>query len=217
MSTVPIKVIFGTSNKAKLAQMRFVIAHFALPVEIVSAKELLGERAVYEEIGTTVEEVVLNGAAALAAMLGAPVITEDTDFRVEALGDAPGIRSGEFLKNFGRGEILKKMEGVTDRRAVINSAVGYAAPGGAGNKVFVNRVHGTIALAEKFGAGFPDWIAPSAEAPFGGGYNAIFIPDGHDGKTLAEIDPEEAIPWSYRERNFIDALNYILGLGQRSS
>jgi len=203
------KIIFATRNKAKLAQIRFVIDHFKFPVEVIGGKEIFGDKAVYEEIGETVEQVSLNGALAVAKITGLPVITEDTDLRIEALNGEPGIRAGEFLKNFGRAEILKRMKDVANRKAVISSAVAYATPNGT-NKVFLNRIEGKIAGEEKFG-NFSDWVAPTAENSFGGGYNAIFLPNGWD-RTLAEISPTEAIPWSYREKNFIDMINYILSL-----
>ncbi len=203
------KIIFATGNKAKLAQVRFVIEYFKFPVEVIGGKEIFGSKSSYEEIGNTVEQVSLNGALAVAKIIGSAVIVEDTDLRIEALNDEPGIRAGEFLKNFGRTEILKRMENIINRKAVISSAVAYAAPEGA-SKVFLNKVEGKIAEEEKFG-NFPDWIAPTSENSFGGGYNAIFIPSGWD-KTLAEISPVEAIPWSYRERNFIDVIKYVLDL-----
>lgn len=203
------KIIFATRNKAKLAQIRFVIKYLKLPIEVVGVKDFFRDYASYQEIGDTVEQVSLNGALAIAKMIGSPVITEDTDFRIEALNGEPGIKAGEFLKNFGRGEILKRMEGIINRKAIISSAVAYATAEGT-NKIFLNRVEGKIADKEKFG-NFPDWVAPTADNSFGGGYNAIFLPNDWD-KTLAEISPTEAIPWSYRERNFTDVLNYILSL-----
>jgi XTP/dITP diphosphohydrolase len=203
------KVIFATKNKAKLAQIRFVVNHFKLPIEIIGIKDFYSNYTSYEEIGDTVEQVSLNGALAVAKIIGSPIITEDTDFRVEALNGEPGILAGEFLKTFGRVEILKRMSNIENRKAVINSAVSYATPRGE-NKVFLNRLEGKISDKEIFGD-FPDWVAPTSENSFGGGYNAIFLPNGWD-KTLAEISPVEAIPWSYRERNFIDVLNYILSL-----
>lgn len=203
------RILFATTNKAKLAQINFVIAHYKLPVEVIGVYEAFGNTAAYEEVGSTVEDVSRNGALAVARIIGLPVITQDADFRVEALGGEPGIRAGEFLKKFGRGEIIKRMDGITNRTAIINSAVAYATPEGT-SKVFLNAVEGTVAQREQF-SDFPDWIAPTLENSFGGGYNAIFIPNGWD-KTLAQISPEEAIPWSYRERNFIDALHYILEL-----
>ena len=203
------KIIFATGNKAKLAQIRFIIEHFKLPIEVIGVKDFFSNYIPYEELGETVEQVALNGAVEVAKMVGSPVITEDTDLRIEALNGEPGIRAGEFLKNFGRAGILKKMESVVNRKAVISSAIVYATPEGA-SKVFLNKVEGEIAKEEKYSS-FPDWIAPSSENSFGGGYNAIFLPNGWD-KTLAEISPIDAIPWSYREKNFIDMLNYILSL-----
>ncbi len=201
------QLLFATGNNAKLAQLRFVVERCAFPIDIVSARDTYGVEAAYDEIGMTVADVAKNGALFLAAKLRVPIMTEDTDLRVAALDDAPGIRAGEFLKQYGRDEILHRMNGIDDRRAVINSAVAYATPDGD-CKLFVHHVNGRIARAEVC-ADFPSWIAPSAENIFGGGYNAIFVPDGWN-KTLAEISPEEALPWSYRERNFIDVAHYIL-------
>lgn len=203
------EIIFATGNKAKLAQIRFIVEHFKLPMEVIGGKDFCGNCIPYEEIGDTVEQVALNGAIAVAKMIDSPVITEDTDLRIEALNDEPGIRAGEFLKNFGRAEILRRMKGIANKKAVISSAVAYATPDGM-SKVFLNRIEGKIAPEERFG-NFPDWIAPIPENSFGGGYNAIFLPNGWD-KTLAEISPTEAIPWSYREKNFIDVINYIFSL-----
>ena len=203
------KIIFATGNKAKLAQIRFIVEYFKFPLEIISGKKVFGDKVSYEEIGETVEQVAFSGALSVTKMIGSPVITEDTDLRIEALNDEPGIKAGAFLKNFGRAEILKRMKDIKNRKAIISSAVAYATPDGV-NKVFLNKIEGKISEKEKFD-NFPDWIAPSADNTFGGGYNAIFLPNSWS-KTLAEISPTEAIPWSYRERNFSDALNYILYL-----
>lgn len=203
------KIIFATGNKSKIAQIKFIVEHFKFPIEVVGIKDFFSEYKSYDEIGDTVDQVSLNGALSVAKIINLPVITEDTDFRIEALGGEPGIRAGDFLKNFGRREILKRMDGISNRKAVINSAVAYSTPKGI-SKVFINKIEGQIAYEESSG-NFPDWIAPNKDNNFGGGYNAIFIPKGWR-KTLAEISPTESIPWSYRERNFINILNYILSL-----
>lgn len=203
------KIIFATENKAKLAQIRFIVKYFELPIEIIGVKDFYNNYISYEEIGDTVDEVSLNGALVVAKIIGSPVITEDTDLRIEALNYEPGIKAGEFLKNFGRVEILKKMKNITNRKAIISSAVAYATPEGT-SRVFLNKIEGKIAEKEKF-SNFSDWISPTVENPFGGGYNAIFFPNGWN-KTLAEISPIDAIPWSYREKNFINVIKYILSL-----
>jgi len=203
------QIIFATGNKAKLAQIRFVVEHFKFPVEIVSGKEIYGDKAKYEEIGDTVDKVALNGALFVAKSIGLPVITEDTDIRVDVLNGEPGIRAGEYLKNYGREGILERMKDKTNRQASICSAVGYATPGGE-SKLFSNLLRGTISNTERFGQ-FPIWVAPDKDNPWGGGYSPIFIPEGYN-KTIGEISPEDAIPWSYRERNFIEVIKYILNI-----
>ncbi|MBI4359775.1 MAG: hypothetical protein HY564_01620 [Candidatus Jacksonbacteria bacterium] len=132
------EIIFATGNKAKLAQIRFIVEYFKFPVEIINGKEVFGAKVAYEEIGETVEQVALNGALAVAKMIASPVITEDADLRIEALNGEPGIHAGEFLKNFGRAEILKRMNDIVNRKAVISSAVAYATLEGA-SKVFLNK------------------------------------------------------------------------------
>lgn len=200
------EIFFATGNAAKLAQARFVVERLDLSVNVASARERFGDRAKYEEIGDAVETVARNGALDVARRIGLPVFTEDTDLRIDALDGAPGIRAGTFLKEHGRQGILRRLEGEADRRATIRSAVAYANPSGD-VAIFAHSVFGTIAPEERFGA-FPSWIAPSPDAPLDGGYNAIFIPDGQT-RTLAEIPPEEALPWSYRERTFMDVFLFL--------
>src|SRR3989339_613665 len=112
----------------------------------------------------------------------------------------------DISKKYGRVEILRKLNNIDNRSASINSAVAFSAPDGK-NKIFLNTIKGKISKEEKFDK-FPSCISPYTHH-FGGGYNAIFIPNGWN-KTLAEISPEESIPWSYREKNFIDVIKYIL-------
>ncbi|MDE1970071.1 MAG: non-canonical purine NTP pyrophosphatase [Patescibacteria group bacterium] len=203
------QIVFATGNHSKLAQIRFVAGHYDIPIEIINGKETYGDNASYEEIGDNVSDVARNGAIMVAKRIGVPVITEDTDFRVDALGGIPGIHAGAFLKQYGRGEILYRMRDVKNRNAAIRSAVAYATPEGTCN-VFHRTIEGHIAHEEHYGD-YPDWIAPNEHNAYGGGYNAIFIPQDRE-KTLAEISPEEAMPWSYREQNFVNVLTYIIGL-----
>lgn len=199
-------LIFATGNEAKLNQINFVREHYNFPVQIINGKQSYGADVAYAETAATAEEIAVEGALAVARKIGKPVLTEDSTFAVDALNGFPDVKAGLFLKNFGRAEILRIMQFHGDRSATITSACCYAQPDGF-YKSFVNTLRGTITPQEKF-ASFPDWISPQ-EDPMGGGYNAIFIPEGYD-KTLAEISPEEATPWSYREKNFFDVLTYLM-------
>lgn len=200
------QIIFATGNKAKLNQAAFVAQHLGLEVNIISGKTLYGDAADYDEIGTTTEAIAKQGALDVAKRLGTPVIAEDTDFFVDALNGFPSIRGGLFLKTFGREALHKVMIYQENRTCSITSSCCYATPEGV---VFcaTHTVKGTMAKTEAFDPHLPDWISP-ATSPFGGGYNAIFIPEGQT-RTLAEISPAEAMTLGYREQTLSAILKHL--------
>jgi XTP/dITP diphosphohydrolase len=201
------EIVFATSNNAKINQINFIINHFNFPVKIIPGKDFFGDKISPIEKGSNVMEIALNSAIDVSNRIGLPVIAEDTDFQVKALNGKPGIKAGDYLKKHGRRCILKQIEGAKERDAIISSAVAYVNPDGT-VKVFSHIVEGIISNEESF-CNYPDWISPSNENIFGGGYNAIFIPKGKK-KTLAEIDLVSAISFSYREVNFVNLIDYIL-------
>ncbi|MBN1934355.1 MAG: non-canonical purine NTP pyrophosphatase [Anaerolineae bacterium] len=198
---------FATTNQAKLAQLRWIAGHLGSDVCIIAAAERFGEAVRYDEIGETELEIARQGALAVAVRIGVPVLAEDTGLYVDALGGQPGVRAGHYLKQQGRQDILDRLGGVSDRRAEIVSAVAYAAPGGDVS-TWVHRVAGQVIDVERWTPGLPNWIAPTPDNPLGGGYNAIFVPVGET-RTLAEIQPVEAVDWGYREPNFIALLRKL--------
>ncbi len=203
------KIIFATGNSAKINQMNFVKEFIGSPLKIINGKEQYGDDSDYPETQETTEAIAKAGALLVAKKIGHAVIAEDTDLCVEAIDDFPGVRAGLFLKNFGRDGLLKIMKNQKNRRAVITSSCCYATPDG-NYKNFTNKVHGVITATEAFGD-YPDWVSPLHSPLFGGGYSAIFMPDGHN-KTLAEISPEDALNIGYREKNFVDIIRYIENL-----
>ena len=138
------------------------------------------------------------------------MLTEDSVFEVSAVDGRPGLRAGTYLKQHGREGILRALEGQTDRRAFIRSAVALGEPGWE-PVVWSKSIAGRITLEARWRPGLPDWIAPSPEAPLGGGYNAIFVPDPDgEARTLAEIPPAEGLKLGYREPLFYQALKHFL-------
>ena len=109
-------------------------------------------------------------------------------------------RAGRYLQAHGRAGLLRELAGCEDWRAEIVSAVAYATPDGE-CCVYEHRVSGQVLQQEQWTPGLPNWIAPTEESVFGGGYNAVFVPDGET-RTLAEIPPLEALGRGYREPNF---------------
>jgi len=208
-----IDLFFATGNSAKLAQLAFVVSHLRAPIKVISAQERFGDAAKYEESGSSARMISVRGAQEVAQRIGVPVVVEDSTFHVNALDDQPGIHAGQYLKEHGRQGILDALGENANRYAEIISAVTWAHPQGD-IQTFVQVVRGHIARREWVVNGMPDWIGPSPENPLGGGYNAIFIPQG-DTRTLAEVRPTESIKMGYREPNFC-ALVYFLMARSRS-
>ncbi len=200
-------ILFATGNRSKLAQLQFVAQFHNIPLTIENGKEYYGEDASYAEDGKQIEHIALSGAREVAERLGRPVITEDSGFWVEALDSKPGADAKYYLKEYGRDGILQELGATTHRTAMIASAVAYADPN-EHEYVFSYYIEGTISHKEQRDTSLPSWISPSSEKPFDGGFNAIFIPK-NETRTLAQIPPEEAIPWSYRERTFTDVLSVL--------
>ena len=141
------------------------------------------------------------------------VFTEDTDLPYRCTRRLAGIPHRYIPERTGRQRNPFAASKRNDRRATIRSAVAYATPGGD-VAIFAHSVFGTVAL--KCFGDFASWIAPSADTPLNGGYNAIFIPDGQT-RTLADIPPEESFSWSYRERTFADLFLFLRARGETAS
>jgi XTP/dITP diphosphohydrolase len=187
--------------------LRFVIAS-ANPDKVKEIVTVLGATTAVELVPrpTHVPEVVEDGetlldnarlkAQALVAATGVPAVADDTGLEVEALGGAPGVHSARYAGDDATyadnvAKLLSELAALGDR-------------GGQRRACFK-----TVALAA-----FPDGSEVSAEGVLGGsiaravrgengfGYDPVFVPDGGDGRTLAEMDPEEKDAVSHRGRAF---------------
>ncbi len=86
--------------------------------------------------------------------------------------------------------------GLTDRRATVTTALGYADA--AGTRVVQGSVTGTLATEPRGTSGF--------------GYDPIFMPDTDSGhRTYAEMTSEEKNKISHR-RHAVEAMRNGLGL-----
>jgi len=203
-----IELLFATGNPAKLAQLSYVVDYLGAPIKVVSARERFGDDAIYEESGASAHEIAQRGAVELARQLNTPIVVEDTTFHVDALDGGPGVLAGRYLTENGRSAILQATERTGLRKARIISVVAWSSPDGS-TQTWTNAVVGEIARNERWRNGMPTWIAPTADDPLGGGYNAIFIPEGL-GVTLAEVPPATAVAIGYREPNFCALVRFVL-------
>ena len=115
---------------------------------------------------------------------------------VVSVRSLPTRASAWFLDTVGAQGILNMAAGLTDRRATVTTALGYADADGV--QVFAGTVNGTLATEPRGTSGF--------------GYDAIFIPDTDPGhRTYAQMTNEEKNKISHRRRA-VETMRTGLGL-----
>lgn len=125
-----------------------------------------------------------------------PVLVEDTSLVFNALNGLPG----PFVKFFveapnGLENMCRMLDGFTDRSAYGTAIYGYY--NGQEYRFFEAKLHGLIAQHPCGDGGY--------------GWDSIFIPNGYNGLTRAELSPEQDIETynqlrdSQRLREFLQA------------
>jgi XTP/dITP diphosphohydrolase len=140
------------------------------------------------ETGETFADNALIKARAAAAATGGAAIADDSGIEAEALGGAPGVRSARYA---GEGATDAENLALLLREAPAGSGLAYvciiAYVDGAEERVFGGRCSGRVAAEPRGDGGF--------------GYDPAFVPDDiGDGRTMAELAPEEKDAISHRGR-----------------
>jgi XTP/dITP diphosphohydrolase len=147
-----------------------------------------------DEIGTTLVENARLKAAAIAAATGEPAVADDTGLLVDALDGAPGVYSARFA---GEGatyadnvaKLLRELDGVDPERRTARFETVALVRWPDGREIAVTgAVDGVIASAARGDGGF--------------GYDPVFVPAEGDGRTFAELTPDEKHALSHRGRAF---------------
>ena len=169
-----MRMILASNNQKKLLEMQTILAD--LGVELVSQREAGCDFEV-EETGETFEENSLLKAQAVTDATGEIAIADDSGLMVDALDGAPGVHSARFTGSHDDTDeqrylyLLKKLEGVEDRRAKFVCCITCTFPDGD-----VLRARGEC----------PGSIALHPSGNGGFGYDPVFCPDGYD-CTMAEL------------------------------
>ena len=161
----------------------------------VGVRALLAEEAGVdltdvEETGTTFEENAFLKAQSGCLESGMPCIADDSGLAVDALDGAPGVFSARYSGEHGNDDknnelLLENLKDVPmeQRTARFVSAVCCVFPDG--RKITVRgECEGKIAFDLKGNGGF--------------GYDPLFLPDEYEGKTMAQLTPEEKDAISHR-------------------
>jgi XTP/dITP diphosphohydrolase len=180
-----VRFVLATANPDKAEEIAAILAD----VELVPRPPHVPE---VEETGDTLTDNALLKAQALVAATGQAAIADDTGLEVDALGGAPGVRSARYAGEHAAyadnvAKLLRELEGVTDRRARFRTVAVACFPGG--------RAVDSDGLVE-------GEIATEPRGDNGFGYDPVFVPDGGNGRTFAEMDPDDKHALSHRGRAF---------------
>jgi XTP/dITP diphosphohydrolase len=199
MTGVVMELVSATANPHKLAE----ITELLNGVAVVRPRPA-GLADVVEDADTLAGNAELK-VAAVAAVALMPAVADDTGLEVDALAGAPGVRSARYA-----GEPADDVANVTKLLASLDAAGAHrpdqrtarfrtvAVVGWPDGRRVVAEgvVHGVIADRPRGTGGF--------------GYDPVFVPDGGDGRTFAEMDITEKHALSHRGRAFAE-LAQILG------
>ncbi|MEX1286512.1 MAG: RdgB/HAM1 family non-canonical purine NTP pyrophosphatase [Acidimicrobiia bacterium] len=177
------RVVLATKNPDKRAELADVLAGIEGIGPVV---EGLGWPDV-AETEPTLEGNALLKARAVVAATGVAAIADDTGLEVEALGGAPGVHTARYAGPDATYSdnvvaLLAALEGIDDRRARFRTAVAVVTPAGE-ELVVEGKLEGIITHVPRGEGGF--------------GYDPVFDVDG---RTLAELEPEEKHAISHRGR-----------------
>ncbi len=185
-----MRLVIATGNPGKAREIAAVLS----AVEDLELLPRPGDLPEPEENGATLLDNARIKAQAVMAATGEAAVADDTGLEVMALDGAPGLHTARYAgphatfdDNIRR--LLAELEGVAERRARWRTVALVTLPGG-GEIVGEGTCDGTITEAPRGARGF--------------GYDPVFVPDGGDGRTFAELAPEEKNAVSHRGRAFRD-------------
>ncbi len=191
--TRELRLVLATANPDKAAEILEILSS-------VPGLVLLPRPASVPEVEETGDTLLDNARLKARALVEASTtgaVADDTGLEVDALGGAPGVYSARFAGEHATyadnvAKLLDELDRVgahqpERRRARFRcvALVEYAD----GEEVWADgEVTGTIASR------------PVGEAGFG--YDPVFVPDGFDGRTFAEMTSAEKHGVSHRGRAF---------------
>ncbi len=181
--------VLATANPDKAAEIVAILAGAG----VGSVSRPAGVPDV-DETGETLLDNARLKAVALAEATGRPAVADDTGLAVDALGGAPGVYSARFAGPDATyadnvAKLLAELSGVEDDRRTARFETVALVRWPDGREVSATgAVQGLIAAEARGEGGF--------------GYDPVFVPVEGDGRTFAELAPEEKHALSYRGRAF---------------
>lgn len=183
-----MRLLFATGNAHKLVEVRQILAGRGIELLSLADRPEVGE---CPETGDTFEANALEKARYAQQRSGLPCIADDSGIEVDALGGRPGVRSKRFSPEgtdaANNALLLARLEGREDRRARYRCVLALALAPGV-ERTVEGRCEGLIGTGLRGEGGF--------------GYDPLFWPVEHPGRTMAELSMAEKNAISHRGRAF---------------
>ena len=184
-----MRLVLATANKDKVAEIAAILGG---GIDLAPRPDAVPD--VVEDADTLEGNARLK-AVAIVEATGEPAVADDTGLEVDALGGAPGVYSARFAGEDATyadnvAKMLDSLAGHPDpaeRTARFRTVALVRFPDG-GEVIAEGVVDGTMATEARGDAGF--------------GYDPLFIPAEGDGRTFAEMTPDEKHAVSHRGRAF---------------
>lgn len=187
------KLLFATSNKNKLLEVRKKIDH-DFDIEDLTS---IGCTEEIPETQDTIEGNAIEKASYVYKRYGINCFAEDTGLEIEALNGEPGVFSARYAGEHKSGDdnidlVLAKLKGIKNRKARFRTVLAFIEAGTV--TTFEGIINGTITMERKGMEGF--------------GYDPVFKPEGFD-RTFAELPMDIKNSISHRARALQKFIDYI--------
>jgi XTP/dITP diphosphohydrolase len=187
-----LTIVLATSNHGKIQELRALLAD--LPIQWLSARDVLGETPTIVEDGATFEANALIKARAVCRATRTLSLADDSGLEVDALGGRPGVRSARFAHERAtdaenNAALLRELENIEEgsRSARFRCVLALANPWREAEEyVAEGTCEGAIARTPRGNGGF--------------GYDPLFIVEGMDGRAMAELSEADKNRVSHRAR-----------------
>ncbi len=186
-----LRFVLATANPDKAEEIAAVLTDAGAPVTLEPRDPSLPD---VDETGETLEDNARLKAVTIVNLTGRPAIADDTGLEVDALDGAPGVRSARFAGERATyadnvSLLLDRLADVPDAKRTARFSTVAIARWPDGREVAASgSVEGSIAREPRGDGGF--------------GYDPVFVPAEGDGRTFAEMRPEEKHECSHRGRAF---------------
>ncbi len=186
-----MRLVLASANPDKAAEISAILAAAGPGLDLVPRPADVPD---VDETGTTLLENARLKAAAIAAATGEAAVADDTGLLVDALDGAPGVWSARFAGEAATyaDNVAKLLWELADvaagRRTARFETVALVRWPDGREVAATGAVEGVIAAETRGDGGF--------------GYDPIFVPAEGDGRTFAQLTPEEKHALSHRGRAF---------------